>query len=81
MAGVGNVIGSDKRWRGAPGFAGNFYELTAGVNWRPHANFVFRPEIRYDWYDGTTNLANQLPFDNGTKDDQLLLAVDMIFTY
>lgn len=81
VAGVGNVIQSAKGWLGAPGFAGNFYEVTAGLNWRPHANFVFRPEIRYDWYQGTQNLAGDYPFDGGTKKDQLLLAVDMIFTY
>jgi hypothetical protein len=81
VAGVGNWIGSDKGWTGAPGFAGNFYELTAGLNWRPHANFCLRPEIRYDWYDGTTNLANQLPYGGGSDKNQLLLAADLIFTY
>jgi hypothetical protein len=25
------------------------YEATFGVNIRPHANLVFRPEVRYDW--------------------------------
>ncbi len=28
------------------------YEATAGVNWRPHPNFVLRPEIRYNWGPG-----------------------------
>lgn len=27
----------------------NRYEWTCGVNIRPHANLVFRPEVRYDW--------------------------------
>ena len=27
----------------------NRYEWTCGVNIRPHANVVFRPEVRYDW--------------------------------
>jgi hypothetical protein len=25
------------------------YALTGGINYRPHANFVLRPEIRHDW--------------------------------
>lgn len=27
----------------------SYYALTGGVNIRPHANFVLRPEVRYDW--------------------------------
>ena len=34
--------------------AGNYYEATAGINYRPHANVVLRPEVRIDWYDGVT---------------------------
>jgi len=81
VAGVGNWIGSDAAWTGLPGFAGDFYELTAGLNWRPHANFVFRPEVRYDWYHGTTNLSNDLPYGGGSDKDQLLFAMDLIITY
>lgn len=81
VAGVGNWIGSDAGWLGAPGFAGNFYECSLGFNWRPHPNLVVRPELRYDWYDGTTNLANQLPFDGGRSDNQLLVAGDLIVTF
>jgi hypothetical protein len=81
VAGVGGWIESDKGWQGAPGFAGDFYELSLGLNWRPHPNFVLRPEIRYDWYNGTDNLQGQLPYDQGTKPDQLTLATDLIFTF
>ncbi len=81
VAGIGNWIGSDEGWTGAPGFAGDFYELTAGLNWRPHPNFVFRPEVRYDWYNGTTNLTDALPYGGGSDSDQLLFAMDLIFTY
>ena len=28
-----------------PPFVGNFYSLTAGINWTPNANFTLRPEI------------------------------------
>jgi hypothetical protein len=30
----------------------NYFEITAGANWRPNNNFRLRPEIRYDWADG-----------------------------
>jgi len=81
VAGVGGWIGSNKGWLGAPGFAGNFYELSLGVNWRPHPNFNFRPELRYDWYDGTRNIAGQLPFDAGVSRDQFTFAIDVVTTF
>jgi hypothetical protein len=31
------------------GFSASFQEVTGGINYRPHANVVIRPEIRYDW--------------------------------
>ncbi len=54
-------------------FVGNFYEISTGLNWLPTNNLVVRPEVRWDWYDGTG-----LPFDDGTKDNQFVGAVDMI---
>jgi len=80
VAGIGNWIGSDRGWQGA-GFAGDFYEITAGLNWRPHPNFVLRPELRWDWYDGPANTSGQLPFNDGTSKDQFLAAMDLIFTF
>ena len=35
-----------------PPFVGNFFSLTAGLNWTPSTNFTLRPEIRADWFDG-----------------------------
>ena len=35
------------------GNPGDYYELTAGLNWKPHANLTIRPELRYDWFEGT----------------------------
>ncbi len=80
IAGPGNIPGI-RAWDGV-GYAGDFYEVTAGLNWRPHANIMFRPEVRYDWYDGPDSfiLGNQ-PFDDGNSDHQLTLAVDMVITY
>jgi hypothetical protein len=62
------------------GFAGNFYEVTAGVNWRRN-NIIFRPEVRWDFYDGPTNAGGQLPFNNGQSSNQFLFAADLIFTF
>lgn len=81
VAGVGNWIGSNKGWLGLPGFAGDFYETTLGFNYRPNKNFVLRPEARYDWYTGTTNVANQEPFGGGNATAQWLFSVDLIMTF
>jgi hypothetical protein len=65
------------------GFAGNFYALAAGLNWSPHANFIVRPEVRYDWFDGETFTGNQ-PFDTDNApgdDEQLVAAMDVIFLW
>jgi len=84
VSGPGNM--TDVRAWSGHGFAGNFYELTAGLNWRPQANVLFRPEIRYDWYDGGSGaygLSNQkgLPFNDGRSSSQFLTAADLILTF
>jgi hypothetical protein len=61
-----------------PSFAGNFYEITAGLNWTPHANITVRPEIRYDWYDGEEAPGGIRPFDDGSRTDQFLYGLDVI---
>jgi hypothetical protein len=50
------------------------YEATAGVNWRPHPNFVLRPEIRYNWGPG---LAANL----GLPENSTIFGIDGIFTF
>lgn len=63
------------------GFAGNFSEVTLGLNWRPNPNLLFRPEVRWDAYDGPRNAAGQLPFNNGQSSSQFLVAGDLILTF
>ena len=64
-----------------PGLAaGSYYNLTGGVNWKPHANLIVRPEVRYDWFAGTYRPGG-LPFDNNTKDEQLSVGFDVILLY
>ncbi len=63
-----------------PGSRGDYTALTAGLNWKPHANVTIRPEIRYDNFDafpGTTTL----PFNNGHASYQLSGGFDAIFTF
>lgn len=81
VAGIGNWIGSGRGWTGLPGFQGDFFEIAAGINWRPHTNVLLRPELRWDWYNGTTNMAGQLPYGGGTRSDQLTAAVDLVVTF
>jgi len=66
--GVGNPFGS---------VGGNFYELTAGLNWKPHTNVTLRPELRWDWTDSTSTA----PFADNTSDSQFTAAVDLIFLF
>ncbi|NIL97192.1 MAG: outer membrane beta-barrel protein, partial [Planctomycetales bacterium] len=60
--------------------AGDYYEATLGLNWKPHANLTLRPELRYDWYDGAGS-----PFDPvggvGTANSLFSFAVDLIVTF
>ena len=86
VAGPGNIDGV-RAWAGR-GFAGDFYEVTVGLNWRPHPNFVFRPELRYDWYSGAPGYYGPLatptrgmPFGDGLRTDQFVAACDLIFTF
>jgi hypothetical protein len=79
IAGPGNIPGVFA-WDGF-GFAGNFYEISAGLNWRPHPNALIRPEIRWDRYTGATNVLGDLPFDDGNSRDQLTFAADLVVTF
>jgi hypothetical protein len=65
---------------GTDGFAGNFFEMTAGINYRPHSNVIVRSECRWDWYDGVDPNGYQ-PYDNGTDSNQFLWGSDLILTY
>ncbi len=84
LAGVGTAPpGTIRGWKGGPGYAGHFYEVTAGLNWSPCPNVRLRPEIRYDWYDGAPSPfpGGALPFDDGLGDDQFTAAFDILVTF
>ncbi len=61
------------------GNAGNYYEATLGVNVKPHSNLLIRPEIRWDWYEGTVTGGS--PFNNGQSNSQFSGGFDMIVTF
>jgi hypothetical protein len=56
------------------GYSGNFFELTAGLNWLPTANIVVRPEIRWDWFDG-----DGAPYDG--RKSMLTFGTDVVMTW
>jgi len=47
----------------ASGFAGNFWEMTWGLNYLWGNNLIIRPELRYDWYSPDAGAFNgTLPY-------------------
>jgi hypothetical protein len=75
----------------ASGFAGNFWEVTLGLNWLPTPNWVVRPEVRYDWYTPDDYGTGALPFGpltttpgglvTGDAFDQWYMGCDAIFQF
>ena len=61
----------------------DIYALTLGANYKPHANVVVRPEIRWDWVDGDLGdiaaAGNEVLEDN--HDEQTTFGIDTIFTF
>ncbi|MEN0109656.1 MAG: outer membrane beta-barrel protein, partial [Planctomycetota bacterium] len=61
--------------------------LTMGLNYRPHANFVIRPEVRYDWVasDGAataqTDDAGNPRFADADDYNNWSFGMDAIFTF
>jgi hypothetical protein len=79
VLGLGNLPA--RGWGAAPGFNGAFTSLTLGLNWKPRINVLVRPEIRWDWYDGSRNLMGELPFDGGNRSDQFTAAIDAVVMF
>lgn len=57
------------------GVGQNFWAVTGGVNYTPIAGFTIRPEVRYD------RNSSGNAFNDGKKDDQILLSVSGIFRF
>jgi hypothetical protein len=91
---VGGFLGNTTNAPGAPsrglstartGYIGNFFEITAGANYKYSANTTIRPYVRFDWFSGATSTAtnpgNLRPYDNGTGNSQTLLGFDVVTLY
>lgn len=63
------------------GNAGNYYEATMGLNFKPHSNLMLRPELRWDWYEGSVATATSHPFNDGQSNNQFSAGFDMILTF
>ncbi len=60
------------------GYTADMYETTFGLDVHPYKNLMnlrLRPEIRWD------HAAAGTPFDGGSDDNQVTLAIDVIFTF
>jgi hypothetical protein len=62
------------------GFAGNFYDITVGLNYHPNGNVQVRPEIRYDWFSGQ-DLNGVKPYHDGMSNHQWIYSVDTIVQF
>ena len=57
--------------------AGDYYQVTLGLNWNPCSNLSIRPEVRYDWCRGAAT-----PFaNNGTRSDQVSGGLGMVMSF
>ena len=69
---------------GALADGGEYREFTLGINWKPHANVLLRPEARWDWSD--TDLRSSFPglvgaFDDRSDKNQFTVGIDVIVRY
>lgn len=75
------VGGYGRRVSGSPivpwGYAGTFWDISLGANWKPTSNLTIRPEVRYDSFNGINGLGF-MPFNDGLDRNQWTFAVDMI---
>jgi hypothetical protein len=66
----------------AQGFAGNFYELSTGLNYTPTSNLTLRGEVRWDKFSGVSTTTPGLePYGDGTRTDQVLFSIDGIYLF
>lgn len=63
-----------------PGFDGSFYVLSFGPKFFFTPNLYGRAALRADWYDGKRAGVN-LPFDDGNRRYQQIVAMDLVYTF
>ncbi|MDD5274473.1 MAG: porin [Methylovulum sp.] len=57
-----------------------YYQITAGVTWKPKTWLSLRPNVRYDWVEDSHGYT---PFTSGSKSatDQVLFSTDFTVTF
>ncbi len=58
-----------------------YYAITAGLNWKPKPWINVRPNVRYDWNDGSSAGVPYNAFDGSTKQNQFLFSTDATITF
>jgi len=81
IAGIGNRPSTTDGWKGLPGFTGSFHDLSLGLNYRPHPNFVLRPRRA-----GTGTMGHRIPAiscrsTSMPKHGMFTAAMDLIVTF
>ena len=82
VAGATNGAGNSYAIGGQPNnstcTAASYYEVTAGLNWKPTKWLNLRPNVRYDWVDRANGASN--PFADG-KTAQFIFSSDFTVTF
>ena len=62
-------------------YTGDFQTVAFGLNWAPHGskNLMIRPEIRYDWFNGTG--VNGGPYNAGQSNNQFMVVVGAFYLF
>jgi hypothetical protein len=72
--------GARVEWYSQDGISAN--EMAYGINYRPLANLLLRPEIRYNWVPGGTAPPVMTAYQpNGAYVNNAIFAMDMILTF
>jgi len=64
--------------------AANYYEITAGLNYKPTNCITIRPEVRYDWRsmdDTAANAGVGGAFDNRAANEQFTFGIDFYLKF
>jgi hypothetical protein len=63
--------------------AASWYQVTAGLTYKPKKWLNIRPNIRYDYADGTNPAtgATYMPFGNANQTYQVLMSTDVVITF
>jgi len=70
-----------------PGIPGGYYEITAGISWKPKTWLTVRPNVRYDWAEGdwaSSGMGGPFDVDSagiGHRKEQLLFSTDMVVSF